>query len=116
MREVDRSHKNRIVRRVFVVFAMLIAMSGWCVGVMRAAAQENPLGQVQTHAPEEKHDPAAAAKPAEVTAAGTILPRSSIPRLRMEANLVLVPMTVTDGMNRLVTGLEAPNFEIFDNN
>ncbi len=25
-------------------------------------------------------------------------------------------MTVTDPMNRLVTGLEAPNFEMFDNN
>jgi Ca-activated chloride channel family protein len=34
----------------------------------------------------------------------------------MEANLVLVPMTVTDPMNRLVTGLEADNFQIFDNN
>jgi Ca-activated chloride channel family protein len=31
-------------------------------------------------------------------------------------NLVLVPLTVTDPMNRLVTGLEKENFNIFDNN
>ena len=34
----------------------------------------------------------------------------------MDVNLVLVPATVTDPMNRLVTGLEKENFEIFDNN
>ncbi len=37
-------------------------------------------------------------------------------RLRVDVNLVLVPMTVTDPMNRLVTGLEQENFNIFDNN
>jgi Ca-activated chloride channel family protein len=31
-------------------------------------------------------------------------------------NLVLVPATVTDPMNRLVTGLERENFEVYDNN
>ena len=37
-------------------------------------------------------------------------------RIRVDVNLVLVPTTVTDPMNRLVTGLEKENFEIFDNN
>ena len=72
-------------------------------------AQENPLGQVNTPAaaPVTKHE-----APDSVAAPST----SKIPRLRAEANLVLVPMTVTDPMNRLVTGLEAYNFEVFDNN
>ena len=35
----------------------------------------------------------------------------------MTANLVLVPMTVTDPLNRLVTGLEAPKLSrSYDNN
>jgi len=37
-------------------------------------------------------------------------------RLRVDVNLVLVPATVTDPLNRLVTGLEKENFEIYDNN
>ncbi len=77
----------------------------------RGAAQENPLGNVKTQVgpakttPEEKREEAA-----------DLALRSRVPRIRAEANLVLVPMTVTDSMNRLVTGLEAPNFEVFDNN
>jgi Ca-activated chloride channel family protein len=34
----------------------------------------------------------------------------------VDVNLVLVPATVTDSLNRLVTGLEKENFEIYDNN
>jgi Ca-activated chloride channel family protein len=34
--------------------------------------------------------------------------------LRSEVNLVLVPVTVTDPMDRLVTGLDKENFEIFE--
>ena len=116
MRDIDRSNQCRFGRRILVAARVVFAVVMGCVAMGSAAnAQENPLGQVKTPAPAEKH--AEAPKPpAEVTKAGTILPRSSVPRLRMEANLVLVPMTVTDGMNRLVTGLEAPNFEIYDNN
>src|SRR5213075_3154958 len=36
-------------------------------------------------------------------------------RIRADVNLVLVPATVTDQMNRLVTGLSQENFEVFDN-
>ena len=80
----------------------------------QASAQENPLGQVATPAP-VKTTPANSEANAPGSIAGS-LPKSSVPRLKMEANLVLVPMTVTDPMNRLVTGLEADNFQIFDNN
>ena len=30
--------------------------------------------------------------------------------------MVLVPVTITDPMNRLVTGLEKPNFQLFEGN
>ncbi len=38
-------------------------------------------------------------------------PRSNI---RVDTNLVLIPVTVTDPMNRFVTGLERENFKVFE--
>ena len=35
--------------------------------------------------------------------------------LRARVDLVLVPVTITDPMNRLVTGLEKDNFQVFEN-
>jgi Ca-activated chloride channel family protein len=40
-----------------------------------------------------------------------VLPKAEI---RIDSNLVLVPVTVIDPMNRFVTGLEKENFKIFD--
>src|SRR5271165_2285732 len=34
--------------------------------------------------------------------------------LRVDVNLVLVPVTITDPMNRLVTGLDKENFQVFE--
>ncbi|HVZ17329.1 MAG TPA: VWA domain-containing protein [Terriglobales bacterium] len=34
--------------------------------------------------------------------------------MKVDVNLVLVPVTITDPMNRLVTGLEQDNFEVFE--
>jgi VWFA-related protein len=34
--------------------------------------------------------------------------------IRVDANLVLIPVTVTDPMNRFVTGLEKENFKLFE--
>jgi Ca-activated chloride channel family protein len=36
--------------------------------------------------------------------------------IKMNVDMVLVPVTVTDPMNRLVTGLEQEDFQIFENN
>jgi Ca-activated chloride channel family protein len=37
-------------------------------------------------------------------------------RIRVDTNLVLVPLTVTDPLDRLVTGLDKENFFIYENN
>jgi len=37
-------------------------------------------------------------------------------RMRVDVNLVLVPVTVTDPLNRLVTGLEKQDFFVYENN
>src|ERR1700685_1175799 len=36
------------------------------------------------------------------------------PRLRIDTTLVLVPVEVSDGLNRPVSGLEKENFHVFD--
>src|SRR5579883_2255544 len=41
-----------------------------------------------------------------------VLPKADI---RIDSNLVLIPVTVTDPMNRFVTGLEKENFRILEN-
>jgi VWFA-related protein len=40
-----------------------------------------------------------------------VLPRADI---RIDSNMVLIPVTVTDPMNRFVTGLERENFKVFE--
>ena len=81
-------------------------------------AQENPLGSVHTPAPPPPPKNPETTKPviegADNAAALATSRRDA--RIRVDVNLVLVPATVTDPMNRLVTGLEKENFEVYDNN
>jgi len=98
--------------RRWLRFALLAAFC-WVGGVGQACSQENPLDQVQTPAPVKPVKPAAQAPGSRSPEDDRL---TKLPRLRAEADLVLVPMTVTDPMNRLVTGLEAVNFQVFDNN
>lgn len=80
-----------------------------------AQAQENPLEDVKTPAPAP-----AAPKDARplITGKDVGLKATSSPlaEIRVNVNLVLVPLTVTDPMNRLVTGLEKENFQVYDDN
>ena len=78
-------------------------------------AQENPLGQVVTPQPAPAPKTPAEVNPAVVGPDGQPLVNTRTARLRVDASLVLVPMTVTDPLGRLVTGLEKENFQIFDN-
>ena len=83
---------------------------------LRGVAQENPLGSVATPAP------AAPSAPKDLKPALTgrdALEKGTSGRgqaIHVDVNLVLVPFTVTDPMNRLVTGLERDNFQVYDNN
>ena len=42
--------------------------------------------------------------------------KTHIRPLKVDVDLVLVPVTITDPMNRLVTGLEKENFQLFEGN
>ncbi len=80
-----------------------------------ARAQESPLDSVHTATP-----PAAAPKDARPVVKGddvaTKATSSRGSSIQVNADLVLVPLTVTDPQNRLVTGLERTNFALYDNN
>jgi Ca-activated chloride channel family protein len=88
-----------------------------CIAGLRA--QDDPLNKV--HVPPPSATPAAnPGPPAGVDAPVAAGPASAKARpgslIRMNVDLVLVPVTVTDPMNRLVTGLEQEDFSIFENN
>ncbi|MGH9587482.1 MAG: VWA domain-containing protein [Acidobacteriaceae bacterium] len=77
----------------------------------RSWAQEDQLNKVHINPPPPKpsHEP-----PAIEGKAG--LKARSNERFRVNVNLVLIPLTVTDPMDRLVTGLERSNFALYDDN
>jgi Ca-activated chloride channel homolog len=92
-----------------------------CILVLAAftvRAQDDPLNKVHVPPPSSA-TPAtgapAGAEPAPLTGADALNahPGSLI---RLNVNLVLVPVTVTDPMNRLVTGLEQQDFRIYEDN
>lgn len=81
-------------------------------------AQDDQLNQVHINPPSDTGTPAAEPKGAEAPPdtgkdALRLHPGSFI---RLNADLVLVPVTVTDPMNRLVTGLEKQDFQVYENN
>lgn len=112
---VRRLSRRMAAAMVWVTVAVVILTA---LGAGVARAQENPLGDVHTQPPPPPPKSPEEGKPVveggdNVAATGTSRRDA---RLRVDVNLVLVPATVTDPMNRLVTGLEKENFEIFDNN
>ena len=72
----------------------------------RAAAGQPPTPA--TGAPKGAEAPAATGPDALKIHPGSFI--------RMNVDMVLVPVTVTDPMNRLVTGLEKEDFQVFENN
>jgi Ca-activated chloride channel homolog len=99
--------------------ALIVCAGFWSVlGSVVVRAQENPLGTVHTQPPPPPPKTPESTKPVIEGAdnAAKLATSRRDARIRVDVNLVLVPATVTDPMNRLVTGLERENFEIYDNN
>jgi Ca-activated chloride channel family protein len=94
----------------------LVWVAAGLIGLgLPCCAQENPLGDVHTAAPA----PAPPKNTGPVVQGGDVATRGTSAQgapLLVNVNLVLVPVTVTDPMNRLVTGLEKENFQLYDNN
>ena len=88
----------------------------FCLAQLRA--QEDQLNKIHVEPPSPTTAPATEPKGAEAapetgTASLHIHPGSFI---RMNVDMVLVPVTVTDPLNRLVTGLEKEDFQVYENN
>ena len=122
-------HVNPNLRRVFVRlrgFACRFACRFACFGALvavfllvQARAQDDQLNKVHVEPPSTPSSASASepngaeAAPDTGAAALHIHPGSFI---RMNVDMVLVPVTITDPLNRLVTGLEKEDFQVYENN
>ena len=102
------------------LFCRLVCLSALAtvLCLAQAHAQEDQLNKVHVEPPSASSAPASEPKGTEAapetgTASLRIHPGSFI---RMNVDMVLVPVTVTDPLNRLVTGLEREDFQVYENN
>ncbi len=111
---------GRFSRLSFHAARILLLVSAGLLFVARAHGQDDPLNKV--HVPPPSTAPGTTgtgaptgAEPTPATGAAAAKARPGA-LIRMNVDMVLVPITVTDPMNRLVTGLEKEDFQIYENN
>jgi len=108
-------HRTQLLRPARLV-SLAIAIG--FVAPFALLAQEDPLNNVHVNPPPPPPPPPGSTPPAQPAPAegkGALRARPG-ERIRVDVNLVLVPITVTDPLNRLVTGLDKEDFFIYDNN
>ena len=101
--------KNGLISLSPVLYAVLALASFVCVN-LRALAQTD-VNDVHIKA-REVEKPKEPPKENVVTTKDGLTTR--VRPLKVDVDLVLVPVTITDPMNRLVTGLEKDNFQLFE--
>lgn len=118
-----RMHLSRCktFERIRSLCHALAIVAGGCGLIMcapQALAQDNPLNTVHVPPPSSSTPATGAPKgteaPAVTGAAGNKARPGAL--IRMNVDMVLVPITVTDPMNRLVTGLDQADFQVYENN
>ena len=111
---VQPPHALKIMLRTLSVSAVACVV---CMLPVSASAQAD-VNQVHV-APREAQGPNPANAGRETAKVGDepLVPaslNSHVRPLKVAVDLVLVPVTITDPLNRLVTGLEKENFELFE--
>jgi Ca-activated chloride channel family protein len=107
--------------RVWVTVKIAIALGLW-LSLSQLGWAQDPLNDVHIKPPppETAAPPSTAANPSTKTPAplegNRAMSAKANERIRVDVNLVLVPVTVTDPLNRLVTGLERQDFFVYENN
>ena len=105
-----RGRSQKLAARMWICGLSVVLLAG------RAMSQDDQLNKV--HVP-----PPGSAEPGRGAPAGVEAPAATGPdalkirpgaRIRMNVDMVLVPVTITDPMNRLVTGLEQEDFQVFE--
>jgi Ca-activated chloride channel homolog len=107
----DGDRETRVQRNVVTCSLVLLVLSVLCVypafaqiaEEVHVTPQPKPQVQPQLMAPK-------GGAPADIDPS---LKTHTRP-IKKEVDLVLVPVTITDPMNRLVTGLESENFEVYE--
>src|SRR5436309_984440 len=92
--------------RAFVLCIFVIAASVACCPLAFAQTQTDDVHVQPRVAPPDPH-----AKDEEVSDPSL---RTHTKPMKVDVDLVLVPVTITDPMNRLVTGLDKDNFSLFE--
>lgn len=98
---------NELIAQLLCLFALILASAS-----VLLAQGTGDITDVHI-APRAQPAAATAVAAPDVTAPSIGLKTASRP-LKVDVNLVLVPVTVTDPMNRLVTGLEKDNFALVE--
>jgi Ca-activated chloride channel family protein len=100
---------------VLTVFGLTVfALASWCV----PAFAQTDVNDVHVE-PRVVEKPPEAPKPDLLTTTNTTAAAdltAHVRPLKVDVDLVLVPVTITDPMNRLVTGLDKENFQLFEGN
>ncbi len=102
------ARSRRLVPAISIVLSLL-----WIASVRPPSASAQTTIEDVHVVPRSTAD----AKPPDTTNQN-LLPslNSRIRPLKVDVDLVLVPVTITDPMNRLVTGLDKENFELYEGN
>ncbi|HKT88653.1 MAG TPA: VWA domain-containing protein [Candidatus Sulfotelmatobacter sp.] len=90
---------------------LLIACLSFAIS---ASAQTTDVNDIHVQ-PREVEKPKDPPKP-EIMASTTDGMKAHVRPLKVNVDLVLVPVTITDPMNRLVTGLDKENFQLYEGN
>jgi Ca-activated chloride channel family protein len=99
-----------------IALGLWLALSQFCWAqdpLNDVHVEPKPPAPTAPIAPADSKAPATTPAPLEGKKALSARPNE---RLRVDINLVLVPVTVTDPLNRLVTGLERQDFFVYENN
>ena len=105
-----RLRKNLVTTNLWLCFSIsLVAFASLCVPTFA----QTDVNDVHI-TPREVEKPPEPPKP-ELLATTTGLSAHVRP-LKVDVDLVLVPVTITDPMNRLVTGLDKENFQLYEGN
>ena len=101
-----------LVRRALLV---LVCLLGLLIGdgVLPGALAQNADQLNTVHVPPPPPPPAKPADPNVVEGKEALTARRN-ERIRVDVNLVLIPLTVTDPLDRLVTGLDKENFFLYE--
>jgi Ca-activated chloride channel homolog len=106
-----RVRKNLFTTNLCIWFSVFVfGLASLCV----SSFGQTDVNDVHIQ-PREVEKPVEPPKPADIVAS-TAGMSAHVRPLKVDVDLVLVPVTITDPMNRLVTGLDKDNFQLYEGN